>query len=56
MIEQWPSICEERDLVLLLPEPQDAARWQPTEASYVRKVIDQAVNRFDLDARRRRGR
>jgi serine protease Do len=52
LIEQWRGVCEERDLVLLLPEPSDTARWQPTEAAYVRKIIDQAINRFALDGQR----
>jgi serine protease Do len=52
LIEQWRTVCDARDLVLLLPEPNDPARWQPTEVAYVRKVIDQAMKRFAVDPQR----
>ncbi len=52
VVERWKAVCEAHDLVLLVPEPSDSSRWQPTEVGYIRKVIDQAINRFALHDQR----
>ena len=39
-------------MILLFPEPRETARWQPTEAPFVRKAIDQVVNRFEVGDQR----
>jgi serine protease Do len=52
LLEQWQPVCDAHDLVLLLPQPQMPERWQPTEAGYIRKVIDHAMNHFGVDDQR----
>lgn len=52
LIERWKPICEQHNLILLLPQSGDAARWQPTEEAFIRKTIDDLVNRYPVDQTR----
>ena len=40
LIERWKAICEERDLILLVPQSADPRRWLPTETEVISKAID----------------
>jgi serine protease Do len=52
LIDAWRPVCDAHHLVLVLPQPQTKERWHPTEAGYIRKVIDQAITRFGIDDQR----
>ena len=45
-------MCEQHNLILLLPQSQDAARWLPTEEAFIRKTIDDLINRYAVDPNR----
>ena len=51
-IDRWDEVCQANDLILLLPQSDDTSRWLPTEESFIRKTIDEALNRFPIDPTR----
>src|SRR4030042_906936 len=52
LVERWKPLCEENDLILLAPKSGDRARWQPTEARFVRRVLDDILKNYHVDASR----
>ena len=49
LFARWRAICESRDLILVVPNPQDATRWQPREAMVVRRVIERMKKSHSID-------
>lgn len=52
LIERWRPLCEKHDLILLAPQPQDAARWLPTEVEFVRKALEDLLSKYQVDRNR----
>jgi serine protease Do len=52
VIEPWKSVCESQGLILIVPQPEDATRWSPTEAAFLRKAVEQAQRRYAVDPQR----
>jgi serine protease Do len=52
LMERWKPLCDENDLILLAPKSADRARWQPTEARFVRRVLDDILKNYRVDASR----
>jgi serine protease Do len=52
LAERWKDVCESRQLIVLAPMSAAADKWQPTEAAFVRKTIDDVVGRYNIDATR----
>jgi serine protease Do len=52
VIEPWKDVCQQNELILIVAQPEDPARWAPTEVAFVRKAIDQAQRRFAIDPQR----
>jgi serine protease Do len=52
LIKQWKPVCESHDLILLAPKSAESARWQRTELEFIRKAIDDAVQKFNIDRTR----
>ncbi len=52
LIERWKPLCDENDLILLAPKSGDRARWQPTEARFVRRALDDILKNYHVDASR----
>lgn len=52
LFQNWKDICQQRDLILISPQPADAARWRPMEIRMLRKAIDQIVSRYQIDEAR----
>lgn len=48
----WKSDCEKSDVILLVPLPAEASRWQPTEVDFIRKTIDDVKSKYTVDPRR----
>ena len=51
-IEDWKAACQAYDLILLMPKAEKAERWQPTEEAFIRKTIDECMNRYNIDPTR----
>ncbi len=52
LIDRWKSICNAFDLILLAPKSADPAHWQRTEAEFVRKAIDDVLQKYNIDRSR----
>jgi serine protease Do len=52
LVNQWKSLCEERNLIVLVPLPAAADKWQPTESDFIRKTIDNVVGTYNVDRTR----
>ncbi len=52
LLATWKDHCQANDLILLVPQPADPARWQPTELDFIRKTLDEIVSRYNVDPRR----
>jgi serine protease Do len=52
LLELWKGPCAQYDLILLVPQPADPSRWQPTELQFVPKVLDNILGRYNTDVAR----
>jgi serine protease Do len=52
LLARWKDHCQADDLILLVPQPADASRWQPTELDFIRKTLDEIISRYNVDRRR----
>ncbi len=52
LLERWKPLCDEHDLILLAPKSSDPTRWQPTEARFVRRVLDNVMKNYATDPAR----
>jgi serine protease Do len=52
LLAMWKDHCQDNDLILLVPQPADPERWQPTELDFIRKTMDEIVSRYNIDPRR----
>jgi serine protease Do len=52
LLKQWKPICEANDLILIAPKSAESARWQRTELEFIRKAIDDAVQKYHIDKTR----
>lgn len=52
LVAKWKQHCDQNDLILLLPKWSDAKRWQPTEVEFLRTMIDQVVDNYNVDRTR----
>lgn len=50
--EMWQPLCDKHQLMALLITSSDPARWQPTEAPLVRRLVDEAIRRYPVDTTR----
>ena len=52
LVKRWSAVCNERELIVLAPQPINADRWLPAEAALVRKFIDLAMTKYEIDPTR----
>ncbi|HTQ39961.1 MAG TPA: PDZ domain-containing protein [Pirellulales bacterium] len=52
LIAKWKPLCEANDLILLAPNSAESARWQRTELEFIRKAIDDVVQKYNIDPAR----
>ncbi|MBI3839889.1 MAG: PDZ domain-containing protein [Planctomycetia bacterium] len=52
LIERWKPLCEQYDFILLAPKSLDPKSWQPIEARFVRRVLDDVMKNYTTDAAR----
>ncbi len=48
----WEPLCTDHQLIALAVTSSDASRWQPTEAPLIRKLVDEALRQYPVDATR----
>ncbi|TVS20205.1 MAG: PDZ domain-containing protein [Planctomycetaceae bacterium] len=52
LIQRYRELCRQHDLILLAPQPEDPARWQPTEVEFIRKSLDDLISNYNIDRTR----
>jgi serine protease Do len=52
VIPNWEAACEKHDLILLMPQSADAAKWERGEVDFVRKATDDVLKRYNIDRQR----
>ncbi len=52
LIDRWKPLCEAHDLILLAPKSADPKKWQPTEARFVRRTLNELVKTYRVDPAR----
>ena len=50
--EAWADLAREHQFLVLAPQPSNEDRWEPAELLVVRKLIDEAIRTYNLDANR----
>ena len=49
---RWKSVCEKHYLIALAPQSAKADKWEPTEAAFVRKTLDDVLSHYNVDPTR----
>ena len=49
LVDRWKRHCNDRHLILLMPQAAKQKRWVPTEVDYVRKAIDEIRKAYRID-------
>jgi serine protease Do len=49
---KWKPVAEKHGLVVLAPQSAKAEKWEPTEAEFIRKTLDDAIGHYNIDASR----
>lgn len=52
LVERWSGVVNQHHLIVLAPQPINEDRWLPTEAAVVRKFMDQAIKKYNVDPER----
>jgi serine protease Do len=52
LIAAWKPLCEANDLILLAPKSIDQGHWQRTELEFIRKAIDDVLQKYNIDRAR----
>ena len=46
--ERWAQLADEFGLIILAVQPANTERWQPTEVAVIRKLMDEAIKRYNI--------
>jgi poly(3-hydroxybutyrate) depolymerase len=52
LVERWKPLCDQHDFILVAPKSSDRDRWQPTEARFVRRAVDDVLKNYSVDRSR----
>ncbi len=52
LVDRWRALCLAHDLILLAPRSADPARWQPTEAKVIRRLVGEVAKQYRIDPAR----
>ena len=52
LTSRWKDVCAARQLIVLAPMSAAAERWQPTEAAFIRKTLDDVLAHYTVDPTR----
>ncbi|MCC7084329.1 MAG: PDZ domain-containing protein [Pirellulales bacterium] len=52
LIAMWKLLCEQHDLILLIPNSEEAGRWQRSDLEFIRKMVDEVVRKYQVDPTR----
>ncbi len=49
---RWKAACEQHSLIILAPQPASGTKWEPTDADFVRKSLDDLSSHYQIDRSR----
>jgi serine protease Do len=49
---RWKAVCEKHHIIVLAPQALDPNKWEPTEAPFVRKTLDDLLAHYNIDRSR----
>ncbi len=52
LLKRWKPICDQNDLILLAPQPENPRRWTSLEIEFIRKAMDDIVAHYSIDSAR----
>jgi poly(3-hydroxybutyrate) depolymerase len=52
LVAKWKPLCDANNLILLAPKSAEPARWQRTELEFIRKAIEDVVQKYNIDRAR----
>jgi len=52
LVAKWKPLCEADDLILIAPKSADPAHWQRTELEFIRKAIEDVLQKYNVDRSR----
>jgi serine protease Do len=52
IIDQWKTICDRDGVLLVVPSPAEANRWDRTELEYLRRLTERIAAEYNVDRRR----
>jgi serine protease Do len=52
LVAKWKPLCDANDLILLAPKSAEPARWQRTELEFIRKAIEDVLQKYNIDRAR----
>jgi serine protease Do len=52
LLARWKNICNERQLILLVPQSGEADKWQPTEVEFIKKTLADITSHYNVDSTR----
>ncbi len=52
VLDEWKTICDRRNIVLVGPKAAKLAGWEENEAEFVRDVVDRMVEEYSIDTSR----
>jgi serine protease Do len=52
LLERFRPLCQQYDFILLAPKASDRTKWQPTEARFIRRVLDDVMKDYTTDPAR----
>jgi len=51
-VRLWKTACEERGIILVVPQPENENAWQPSDDEHVMRLLQFAGSRYPIDPRR----
>ena len=51
-LERWRAVCTERGLIFLAPKAKELGNWSPTDAVFIKELIERFQQEYSIDARR----
>ena len=52
LVELWKPLCARHDFILLAPKAADKAKWQPIEARFIRRTLEELQKNYTTDPAR----
>jgi poly(3-hydroxybutyrate) depolymerase len=49
---RWKAACEKHHFIVLAPQASNPSKWEPTDAAFVRKTLDDLSSHYNVDRSR----